>query len=240
MEDINNWQLKFEPCYYSNRFLNQLTFLNTLVNFPVDVQEIKKAIYYARKYHDGQKRKSGEPYYSHPIEVGYILAEYAAKEDEKYFRTDLLVTSVLHDCIEDTTLTESMIATIFGKVVANQVESLTRIKLDGKISAAEIVDLLFLKHDKDVLHVKLFDRLHNMRTIDAMSPNKTKKILDETLNNFVPLAMYLEIPKIEYELSKLCLSLCNTSSLINHIFVEDNYLLLSLGFQNGLNQMQNQ
>jgi (p)ppGpp synthase/HD superfamily hydrolase len=88
-------------------------------------------------------RQFGEPYYSHPIEVAYMAAEYAASEIPRYFRTDVIVTSILHDTIEDTTLTEKMIAYIFGSTMASQVEALTKIKPHGKINSKEILDLLY-------------------------------------------------------------------------------------------------
>ena len=105
MEDVNNWQSKFAPCQYSDKLLNKLSLLNEQAKSPVDISEVTKAIYYARKYHGSQMRKSGEPYYSHPIEVAYLFAEYAGIENEQYYTTDLVATSILHDCIEDTVLT---------------------------------------------------------------------------------------------------------------------------------------
>ncbi len=142
MEDISSWKLNFESCSYSDKLINKLSLLNTTLNNSVDIQEVKKAVYYARKYHGNQMRQSGEPYYSHPIEVAYLLAEYTAEYDPKYFRTDLLVTSVLHDTIEDTELTFEMIKTIFGEVVAGQVVDLTRIRKNRhKISSAEMINV---------------------------------------------------------------------------------------------------
>ncbi|MDR0329298.1 MAG: HD domain-containing protein [Rickettsia sp.] len=107
--------------------------MNEEVNRPIDIDEVIKAIYYAKKYHGSQMRQSGEPYYSHPIEVAYMISDYL-------FRTDIIVTSILHDTIEDTTLTEKMIAYIFGEQVASQVEDLSRNKPHGKISSAEIME----------------------------------------------------------------------------------------------------
>ena len=96
--------------------------------------EVKKGIYYAKKYHGSQMRQSGEPYYSHPIEVAYMLAQYTALEIPRLFRTDMIVTALLHDTIGDIQLTKKMIAYIFGSQVASQVEELTRVNPHGKIS----------------------------------------------------------------------------------------------------------
>jgi (p)ppGpp synthase/HD superfamily hydrolase len=110
-------------------------------------------------------RQSGEPYYSHPIEVAYILAQYTALEISRLFRTDMIVTALLHDTIEDTQLTKKMIVYIFGEQVANQVEDLTRVKPHGKISSAETLDLLIQQKKYDVALIKIFDQIHNLETV---------------------------------------------------------------------------
>ncbi|MFP3017591.1 MAG: HD domain-containing protein [Candidatus Tisiphia sp.] len=135
MEDINYWDnSKYAPCQYATRLLNKLRKINEEVNRSIDIDEVRKAIYYAKKYHGSQMRQSGEPYYSHPIEVAYMVAEYAASEIPSYFRTDMIVTSILHDTIEDTKLTEKMIEYIFGSIVASQVEALTRLSLTARLA----------------------------------------------------------------------------------------------------------
>lgn len=97
-----------------------------------------------------------------------------------------------------------MIAELFNQSVADNVEGLTRVKFDKKISAGETLTLLFGEHKKDILYIKLFDRLHNIRTIKYMKPEKIKKIIDETSRDFVLLAMYLEVNKVEEELYNRC------------------------------------
>lgn len=97
-----------KPCYYSNRLIGKLKLLDT--ENKLDFILINKAIYYAKKYHGNQLRKSGEPYYSHPLEVAYLFSEYVEKEELQYYTTDLIVTAILHDTIEDTVLTKEMIA----------------------------------------------------------------------------------------------------------------------------------
>lgn len=205
MEDISCWQSKLIPCSYSDKLLDLLSFANKRTNSIININEVKKSIYYTRKYHGTQCRKSGEPYYSHPIEVAYLFAQCVEEEARQYYTTDLVITAVLHDVIEDTTLTKDMITQIFNKSVANKVEDLTRVKFDKKITAGETVNLLFTQYKKGVLHIKLLDRLHNMRTIKCMSPEKIKKIVDETIVYFIPLASYLSLHKIKQELAKLCM-----------------------------------
>lgn len=78
MKELDNWQKEFEYCIYAKKLLDKVIYLNSVVKAlpPVDVLEVKKAIYYARKYHGSQMRQSGEPYYSHPIEVAYMVSDY--------------------------------------------------------------------------------------------------------------------------------------------------------------------
>ncbi len=133
MEDINSWKEKFEICVYSKKLLDKLEYLNTKVENPIDILEIKKGIYYACKYHGSQMRQSGDPYYSHPIEVAIMLAELVAEEAPKLYNVIMLQAALLHDTIKDTELTEEAITEIFGPKVAKHVEGLTRIKSYGKI-----------------------------------------------------------------------------------------------------------
>ncbi|MCC8400246.1 MAG: HD domain-containing protein, partial [Rickettsia endosymbiont of Platyusa sonomae] len=134
----------------------------------------------------------------------YMVAQYTAQEIHQLFKTEMIVTSLLHDTIEDTTLTEEMIARIFGSNVASQVESLTRIKPYGKISSKETLDLLYQQKRFDVILIKLFDRIHNLQTLGAKSPEKALKIVKETIGYFIKLCFYLEIPTAEQQLIELC------------------------------------
>jgi (p)ppGpp synthase/HD superfamily hydrolase len=242
MEDINHWDnSRYQSCAYAERLLNELILLNTKVKQPIDIDEVKKGIYYAKKYHGSQMRQSGEPYYSHPIEVAYMFAQYTALEIPRLFRTDMIVTALLHDTIEDTQLTEKMIAYIFGSQVASQVEDLTRVKPHGKISSAEMVEMLYKEKKHDVLLVKLFDRLHNIQTVSAKSPEKAKKIIEETLRYFVVLAEYLGLPSV----SKLIHTYTTINVLTDidlnatNFSYQNNYQPLSLIYQNALHQNYN-
>lgn len=228
MTSFNSLEVKLEPCIYSNKLLSKLTFLNKQNNNKFNLLEIKKAIFYAKKYHANQLRQTGEPYYSHPIEVAYLISDYI-------FRTDIIITSLLHDTLEDTKLTKSMISSIFGTSIANQVEDLTRIKEGRKISSSELVEKLWIQKKYDILLIKLFDRLHNMQTISGKSPDKGPKIVEETINDFIVLAAYLKVVDIEKEIAQLCYQYINyklfdSDSTIP--FGNDNQLL-SLIFQNG-------
>ncbi|ALN41266.1 guanosine polyphosphate pyrophosphohydrolase [Rickettsia rhipicephali] len=223
---------------YTKRLLDKVIYLNSIVKVPtVDVLAVKKAIYYARKYHGSQMRQSGEPFYSHPIEVAYMISDYL-------FRTDVLVTSILHDTIEDTELTKEKIAEEFGIKVANQVMDLTRIKEDSiKISSAEMVEMLYKEKKHDVMLIKLFDRLHNMQTIGAKSPKKIKKIVTETIGTFLLLSNYLELESVKLNLFELCHKYIirphyNSTTTFNpySLLSSDNYQPLFPVFQNDIDR----
>ncbi len=203
MKDIHCWQTKVKSCYYSDRLIDKLTQLNSSVSEQVDITEVKKAIYYAKKYHGDQKRQSGEPYYSHPLEVAFMVTDYL-------FRTDIIVTAILHDTIEDTKLTEEMIATVFGKLIASQVEDLSRYKAYGKISAGEMLEVLFEQKKYDLALIKIFDRIHNLQTILVKSPEKIRKIVEETLKSFLSVCTYFGHIQLESDLYKLC---CNATGI---------------------------
>lgn len=202
MEDLCCWQSNFKSCPYSDRLINKIILLNKRTNNKVDLHEIKKAIYYAKKYHGNQKRQTGEPYYSHPLEVAYQISNYR-------FKTDVLITSILHDTLEDSELTKEMIEYIFGNTIANHVDDLTRIKTGSKISISENIKALYLAKKYDLLLIKIFDRLHNLQTITVKPIEKIKKIIHETLTEFIILSIYLgklisNMAGVEEEITKLC------------------------------------
>jgi (p)ppGpp synthase/HD superfamily hydrolase len=132
-----------------------------------------------------------------------MFAEYVSKKNKQYYATSLIVTTILHDCIEDTKLTKAMIAEIFGESVASKVEDLTRIKADKKITAGETLELLYPKYKTDILYIKLFDRLHNIQTLGSMPPEKRQRIAQETMKYFVPLGSCLGLGDLTQELLNL-------------------------------------
>ena len=198
-----------EPCQYSIRLIDKLKSLDT--KNVLDFGLINKAIYWAKKYHGDQKRKSGEPYYSHPLEVAYMVSDYKLK-------TDVIVASILHDIIEDTEATAGMILDHFGWRIVEMVDMLTRDRPDGsKISIEEILNNAYKKGDKEVLLIKLIDRLHNMQTIGVKFLDKQIKESKETLKNFVGLAIYLENIHLEKVISCLCHKISSDQEKVNKI-----------------------
>jgi (p)ppGpp synthase/HD superfamily hydrolase len=226
--ESNNY--KNLDCSYSIRLIDKLKSLDT--KNVLDFELINKAIYWAKKYHGNQKRKSGEPYYSHPLEVAYMISDYKLK-------TDIIVTSILHDIIEDTEVTAGMILDNFGWRITEMVDMLTRDRPDGnKLSVEEILNNAYLKQDEEVLLIKLIDRLHNLTTLDAMTDEKKKKIALETLSSFVLLSVSLNTNQ-EYNLNSLIyniISLPTGISSINELYMlselKEKSVLSPLNFEN--------
>ncbi len=173
-----------------------------------DIQEIYKAYKFAEKLHDGQYRVSEEPYIIHPVEVAKILA--TLKVDKH-----TLMAAILHDTIEDTGITPEQLGQEFGEDVLNLVLGVTKLdKYQFKSKEerqAESFRRMFIAMAKDVrvIFLKLADRLHNMRTLNYMTPNKQVRIAQETLDIFAPLANRLGIGKIKAELEDLSLRYLN-------------------------------
>ena len=169
-----------------------------------DIQQIEKAYLFAKKLHEGQYRISEEPYIIHPVEVAKILVDL--KVD-----THTLIAAFLHDILEDTDTKPEEIKELFGEDVLTLVQGVTKLgKLQFKSNEerqAENFRRLFIAMANDIriIFLKLADRLHNMRTLNFMAPNKQQKIARETLDIFAPLANRLGIGRIKAELEDLSL-----------------------------------
>ena len=177
-----------------------------------DITMIEKAYEVARKAHEGQLRKSGEPYIIHPLYVATILADLELDKET-------IVAGLLHDVVEDTVMTYGQISAEFGQDVALLVDGVTKLKklkLSGDYGdrsqvqqemQARNLRKMFLAMAKDirVILIKLADRLHNMRTMEFMPPEKQQRISQETLDIYSPIADRLGISKIKVELDDLCL-----------------------------------
>lgn len=182
-----------------NDLLDQIALYNN-----EEIEIIKKAYSYAEELHKGQKRQSGEDYITHPLNVAYILADMHADRDT-------VCAGLLHDTLEDTSISKEDIASIFNKDIANLVDGVTKIskmnfssKQDQNLANTRKI-ITSITEDVRIIIIKLADRLHNMRTLGFKSEFKQKENAMETMDIFVPLAYYIGAYRIKSELEDLSL-----------------------------------
>ena len=171
-----------------------------------DLAKIEDAYQFILQKHQGQMRKSGEPYYHHLLEVAYILAELRSGPVT-------IISGLLHDVVEDTDTKISEIEARWGKEVAKIVDSLTKIqrmklsKIKAEDFEAEDHRKIFIGMAKDirVILIKLADRLHNLRTLQSLSKERQLAIAKETMDVFIPIAHRLGLDRIKCEMADICL-----------------------------------
>src|SRR5437762_412697 len=172
---------------------------------PKDVARLAEAYRFSEAAHAGQTRQSGDPYISHPLAVAEILADW-------HMDSQALMAALLHDVMEDTSVTKDEISDTFGKPVAELVDGLS--KLDRiEFQSAEDAQaenfrkmLLAMARDVRVILIKLADRLHNMRTLGAVAPAKRRRVARETMEIYAPIANRLGLNALFHELQELAFS----------------------------------
>ena len=169
---------------------------------PPDVALVERAFAFSEHAHQGQFRKSGEPYITHPLAVASILSQWRLDAQG-------LAAALLHDVMEDTKVTKTEIETSFGKLVADMVDGVSKLdhiefqsREDQQAESFRKM-LLAMAQDVRVILIKLADRLHNMRTLDAMAPTHRKRIARETLDIYAPIANRLGLNALYLELQEL-------------------------------------
>ena len=169
---------------------------------PPDVALVNRAFEFSESAHRGQFRKSGEPYITHPLAVASILSQWRLDAQG-------LAAALLHDVMEDTSVTKSELEKSFGKPVADMVDGVSKLDQIEFTSREEVQAesfrkmLLAMARDVRVILIKLADRLHNMRTLDAMAPTHRKRIARETLDIYAPIANRLGLNSLYLELQDL-------------------------------------
>ena len=190
--------------------MRQYELVERVQRYKPDVNEalLNKAYVYAMQKHGHQKRASGDPYFSHPLEVAAILTDMRMDEAT-------IAVALLHDTIEDTSATRAEIDALFGPDMGKLVEGLTKLKkLDLVSKKAEQAEnlrklLLAISDDVRVLLVKLADRLHNMRTLDHVPEAKRQRIAEETMEIYAPLAGRMGMQDMREELEELAFRTIN-------------------------------
>jgi guanosine-3',5'-bis(diphosphate) 3'-pyrophosphohydrolase len=190
--------------------MRQYELVERVQRYKPDVNEalLNKAYVYAMQKHGHQKRASGDPYFSHPLEVAAILTDMHMDEAT-------IAVALLHDTIEDTTATRAEIDELFGPEMGKLVEGLTKLKkLDLVSKKAEQAEnlrklLLAISEDVRVLLVKLADRLHNMRTLDHVPEAKRLRIAEETMEIYAPLAGRMGMQGMREELEEIAFRFIN-------------------------------
>jgi GTP pyrophosphokinase len=171
---------------------------------PEDISQLQSAYHFSEQAHEGQFRKSGEPYISHPLAVANILAQW-------HLDTQALTAALLHDVMEDTAVTKSEISRNFGRPVAELVDGVSKLdKIEFESHAEAQAEnfrkmLLAMARDVRVILIKLADRLHNMRTLEAVGTEQRRRIARETLEIYAPIANRLGLNSIYQELEDLAL-----------------------------------
>ncbi len=169
---------------------------------PEDISQLQNVYFFSQSAHSGQYRKSGEPYISHPLAVASILGKL-------HLDTQTLTAALLHDVMEDTHVSKSEISNRFGTAVADLVDGVSKLdKIEFQTHADAQAEnfrkmLLAMARDVRVILIKLADRLHNMRTLEAMRPEKRRRTARETMEIYAPIANRLGLNNIYQELQEL-------------------------------------
>ena len=194
-------------CKYSNDLLKKLQNINRKSNSELDLLFIKKAIIFAKKWHDNQLRKSGEPYYSHPLAVASLISDFLPK-------THVIIAAILHDIIEDTLCDIELIKHEFGIRIAEMVARLSRnvsAQINLKLSIKEVIEQIKKHNDTETLLIKALDRLHNLQTINGLTKQKRLEFVMETIEEISGSLQYavdnLNIDN-KHDLEKLTIRYC--------------------------------
>jgi len=193
-----------------NELKSHLRHLNT-----ADQKRIQHAFEVGKEAHKDQKRKSGEPYFMHPIAVAHILADLGAD-------ADTLIAALLHDTIEDTDLSLKDVQREFNGDVASLIDGVTKLEPEDLAAHPTLNDQIetlrkmfkLIENDVRVIIIKLADRLHNMQTIEHLSPERQRSMAQETMDIYVKIADRLSMQDMRDELESLCLSVLDKENFL--------------------------
>lgn len=179
-----------------------------------DLKRVQDAFLLGQRAHEGQLRKSGEPYFTHPVAIAHMLADMGGD-------ADAIIAALLHDTVEDTDVSLAQIRMEFGETVGNLIDGLTKMErsdmgdspsLDEQIETLRKMFTL-MQQDVRIMVIKLVDRLHNMQTVEFLSPEKQRALAQETLDVYVKIADRLSMQDLRDELESLCMEVLNPAEL---------------------------
>ena len=212
---------------YLLSLLKKIEKINFILKDKIDLKEVEKAYYFAEKAHKWQFRKTWEPYIIHPVEVAKIVLDLKPE-------TETVVSAILHDVVEDTEYTVEDIKTDFWEVVSEIVYWLTKVskidlsKVDKKVWSLRKMFIAMAK-DLRVVFIKLSDRYHNLKTIGPLSAEKQKRIANETMDIYIPVAERLGIYKMKTPLEDLCFKILQKKEYLD---IKEQVWKLWKGFMN--------
>jgi len=191
-----------------------------------DNEIIIKAMKFAKFYHKGQYRKSGEAYYMHPVAVAEMILPYTKDPS-------VIASALMHDVVEDTEATIGLVLDNFGWRITQIVDRLTRDRPDGnRLSLEEVLETAYRSSDKAVLLIKIIDRLHNLQNMNSLTTNKQISLSQETLNTVLIACTYLEDIGIELMVGNLINKILNYKTKDDLLNDSDKNSLLHYRYRN--------
>jgi len=196
------WETTTDHEAYEDKLMDKLRGANEIIEEPVDLAQVQKAIHYAKKYHAEQKQSADEPHYTRPLAIAYMTANHC-------LTTEAIVVAILHDVVANTDLTLAIVAQEFGPIIAEQIDAFNKLSIDYTPASIETVKRMFEERDTDLLVIKLVSNLYDLRTSSSQPMWQRKEAALQSLENYLPLVAYMELREIEEELVALCQNILN-------------------------------
>lgn len=194
MQDSDDWQNKFEECYCSNKLLNKINLLNKkFINNQINLLDIKKAIYYANKYHGNKRRASGELHYCHPLDLACMALDYL-------FDTDIIIVTILQKIIPERLLTKQELSIIFNNKIANCLKEVAEIENNKNNKFIDTIILLQEQKKCCPLFILCLNKLYSLYSLTALPEDVHKYLVLESLQAVQVLSNYLHADQTKQDI----------------------------------------